>query len=217
MKKINKLTLTLAIISLILTAIVYPNLPQVIPQHFGPTGEIDKYGPKYMVFIMGAMPIVMYFFMDITRNIDPKKESYKKHEKAYSAIKLVMAIFFIIMNWSMIFISLGYNISIPIVMSISIGIMFIAIGNYMTQIRDNYFMGIKNPWTLSDPVVWKKTHRVGGYTFMLLGVICILSGIISIYIPEVSFRIFISIAIAWTIGINVYSYIIYKKINNKSI
>lgn len=217
MKKINRLTLILAIISLILTAIIYPSLPDVIPQHFGPNGEVDRYGPRYMVFIMGIMPIGIYFFMDITRKIDPKKESYKKHEKAYSAIKLSTTIFFIIMNWAMIFISLGYNLRINVVVSLSIGIMFIIMGNYMTQIRDNYFMGIKNPWTLSDSTVWKKTHRVGGYTFMLLGVICILSGLVSIYKPEISFVVFVSIAIIWTIGINIYSYVLYKKLHTKNI
>jgi uncharacterized membrane protein len=217
MKKTNRLILMLSIISLILTVIIYPNLPDIIPQHFGPNGEVDRYGPKYMVFIMAIMPIAIYFFMDITRSIDPKKKSYQKHEKAYAAIKLVTAILFIIMNWTMILISLGYNLRMNVIISICIGIMFIVIGNYMTQLRDNFFMGIKNPWTLSDSTVWKKTHRVGGYTFMLLGVVCVLSGLMSIYRPEITFIVFMSITITWTIGINLYSYIIYRKLHNKNI
>jgi len=212
MKKTNKLTLTLLIISLIFTAIVYPNLPDIIPQHFGPNGEVDRYGPKYMIFVTGIMPVAIYFLIDIFRNIDPRKESYKKHEKAYSIMKLSMSVFFIIMQWVTIFISLGYNLSINLVITVSIGIMFIVMGNYMSQLRDNFFMGIKNPWTLTNSTVWKKTHRVGGYTFMLLGVISILSGIISIYIPEISFVLFTAAVIIWAIGINIYSYIIYKKL-----
>jgi hypothetical protein len=36
------------------------------------------------------------------------------------------------------------------------------IGNYLTQLRPNYFAGIRTPWTLSSDAVWRKTHQVAG-------------------------------------------------------
>ena len=48
----------------------------------------------------------------------------------------------------------------------------------MTQLRFNYFTGIKLPWTLASETVWK-THRVGGIGFMIIGIIYIISSFIS--------------------------------------
>ena len=40
--------------------------------------------------------------------------------------------------------------------------LFLVLGNYMASIQPNYFIGIRTPWTLEDPEIWKKTHRIGG-------------------------------------------------------
>ena len=30
----------------------------------------------------------------------------------------------------------------------------------MPSLKQNYFIGIKTPWTLENEMVWKKTHRI---------------------------------------------------------
>ncbi|MNI76151.1 Immunity protein SdpI [compost metagenome] len=60
----------------------------------------------------------------------------------------------------------------------ALGLLFIVLGNYMPQIRHNYFMGIRTPWTLADPEVWRKTHRLSGFMWMIGGVLILLAAFI---------------------------------------
>ena len=44
----------------------------------------------------------------------------------------------------------------------------------------NFFFGIRSPWTLASDEVWKRTHAVGGWLFVVAGLIimiCSLAGI----------------------------------------
>ncbi|MBO5034614.1 MAG: SdpI family protein, partial [Oscillospiraceae bacterium] len=51
----------------------------------------------------------------------------------------------------------------------------------MGKIKSNWFMGIRTPWALSDPDVWNKTNRLGGWVFFLTGLVELP---VSIWCPE---------------------------------
>jgi uncharacterized membrane protein len=50
-------------------------------------------------------------------------------------------------------------------------LLIILLGNFLGQVRHNYFVGIRTPWTLADEEVWAKTHRLTGSLFVLAGVL----------------------------------------------
>ena len=35
----------------------------------------------------------------------------------------------------------------------------------MRKVKQNWFVGIRTPWTMSSPQVWEKTHRVASRLF----------------------------------------------------
>ena len=55
--------------------------------------------------------------------------------------------------------------------------MFIVIGNYLPKARQNYTIGIKIPWTLSDEDNWNRTHRLAGYLWMIGGIFLIIGAL----------------------------------------
>ena len=55
------------------------------------------------------------------------------------------------------------------------GLMFLALGNVMPKIRQNYLVGVKTIWSFDDPDNWNKTQRFGGYCFCVVGVLLLLS------------------------------------------
>ena len=54
------------------------------------------------------------------------------------------------------------------------GVLFFVKGNYLPKTRQNWFLGIRTPWTLSSEYAWEKTHRLAGRLFMIGGVICVI-------------------------------------------
>ena len=204
----KKWLLYLGIISFIATVIIYSRLPDQIPIHWNVKGEVDNYGGRYSALILGALPVVLYYLMIIIPRIDPRRDNYLKHGKAYAAVKMAIILFFIAVHWITIASSLGADINISKIIPIGVGIIFIVIGNVMSQIRHNYFFGIRTPWTLANEVVWKKTHRMGGILFVVMGTLFIIAGLLNN--PLVSIVSFSSVMIM-VIWLFVYSYLVFKK------
>lgn len=50
-----------------------------------------------------------------------------------------------------------------------VGLLFLLLGNALPKTRPGFFVGIRTPWTLTDPENWVATHRLGGRTMMLGG------------------------------------------------
>ena len=88
------------------------------------------------------------------------------------------------------------------------GILFIAIGNYLPKCKRNFTAGIKIKWTLENEENWYATHRFGGKVYVIGGfflLLCMfLPTLIALYVGGVVLTAIIFIPI-------VYSYIYYKK------
>lgn len=74
---------------------------------------------------------------------------------------------------------LGMEFDVNLVVNFLLGILFIAIGNYLPKAKRNYTVGIKLPWTLNSDENWNKTHRLGGILFILAGILFIANIFIS--------------------------------------
>lgn len=56
-----------------------------------------------------------------------------------------------------------------------VGLVFVLIGNYLPKVKQNYYLGIKLPWTLADEENWNKTHRLGGRVWVTGGLLIMLN------------------------------------------
>ena len=109
--------------------------------------------------------------------------------------------------------NLGYNVQIQYVIPTLIGILMIILGNYMGKLKPNWFVGIKTPWTLSSENIWNKTHRMGGYAFILFGILIILTPFLPKTLGFLAFGLGILLVTVGTFG---YSYWLYRKENNNN-
>ena len=89
-----------------------------------------------------------------------------------------------------------------------------ALGNYFKVIKQNYFLGIKTPWTLESEEVWKLTHILAGKLWIVGGLLIV---IFSLIITEnINFYIFLSITAIISIVPIVYSYLIFKELKKSN-
>ncbi|TZE82816.1 SdpI family protein [Calorimonas adulescens] len=209
--KINKtkwILLGFVALSFILTMIVYPILPDKMPVHWNYHGEIDSYAGKFQgAFMIPIMLLIFYPLFIYLPNIDPRRKNYKKFEGAYDTIIIAIFAFLTAMHVIVLSASLGYKIDMTAYMTIGLSLLFIILGNVLTRIRPNFFVGIKNPWTLSDDDVWKKTHRLGGWLFVLVGILGLFLLLINSKFAAMSE---IGGIIAASLIVTIYSYILYK-------
>lgn len=209
---IKKILVVFQVLIFLSAIYFFPLLPDKIPTHWNAQGIIDGYSPKLMIFLFALMPILIYGFMGILPKIDPKREAYTKHNKAYQTVRFTTSIFMAGIYLITIFAALGYSIKVDMFVKFGVGVLFIIIGNVLSQARQNYLFGIKTPWTLANEEVWRKTHRVGAYVFVILGLVMIVG---AFFTGNVSATIIFASIIIAVVFPFVYSYLEYRKITKK--
>jgi uncharacterized membrane protein len=93
-------------------------------------------------------------------------------------------------------------------MPLGVGLLFVFLGNYLTRVEPNWFVGIRTPWTLSSDTVWRKTHRTGGLLMVLGGVVLAISA----FLPRPAFLALFVVTIV-VVGVipMVQSYVLWKR------
>lgn len=211
--KFKPWVILLALLSLIGTGFVYPMLPETIATHWGVDGQVNGTGGKITQLFIAGLPLLMYVLLVLMPRIDPRRENYALHNKAYTIFQEILVLFFIGLNWATIAYNLGVPLDIQRIVVIPLGIIIAVTGNYMGQIRHNYFFGIKTPWTLANEEVWRRTHRLGGYFFTAAGIIIIVSAFLG---GTLSFILTMTALLGASIIPAVYSYLIFRKLQNKA-
>lgn len=206
---IKKIMIILQALLFLSAVYFFPLLPDRIPTHWNAQGIVDGYGPKYMIFLFSLMPIMIYGLLGILPKIDPKKEAYTKHNKAYQTVRIALSVFMAGIYIVTALAALDYPSKVDMLVKLGVGILFIIMGNVLSQARQNYMFGIRTPWTLANEEVWRKTHRVGAYVFVILGIVMCISAFFTGTVSAVI--IFIAIMAAVIIPF-VYSYLEYRKI-----
>ncbi|MFY0696658.1 MAG: SdpI family protein [Balneola sp.] len=206
--------LVILLLPFIASAILWNDLPDQVPVHFNIHGEADDYGPKWMNAIMlPVIGIAVYFLLIFLPAIDPKKR-IESTQKPIAAIRIITSVFFVTIYGIVMAITLGYQIDMGNYIFIVVGLLFMVLGNYMNSVKPNYFIGIRTPWTLENPEVWKKTHRLGSKLWIIGGLLFILVPLL-FGISETVFITLTLFVIAILVGVPVvYSYIMYK--NNQT-
>ncbi len=187
----------------------YQNFPDQVVTHWNIAGEPDDWGSKTAVALgLGAIIPGVYLLFNVLPYLDPKRDRYAEFRQVYFAFRnLFMGLFLWIYAMSGLA-NLGYDINIKFVIPFSIGVVFLFIGNYMAKIKPNWFIGIRTPWTLSSENVWNRTHRVGGWMFVLFGIILMATPLLPDNLSVGLFVIGVLAAVVGTIG---YSYLAYRQ------
>lgn len=210
-KTVFKAMLVLCLASLAGYAALYSFLPPFVPIHWGINGGIDGWARKSSSIFLALMPLGMLAVMAALPKIDPKSENYQWHKKAYSIITVAIVLMFTGIKWAMLGAAMGLAVNMKLVLMLVLGLGLLILGNYMPQIKHNFFIGVRTPWTIADPLVWQKTNRIGGLLFCVGGILVMLGGFIDNWIYHQLVFLGMLAAIA---GLFLYSYLIFRKLKH---
>jgi len=200
--------IVLTVIPIVYLLINWSSLPNQLPIHFDPGGEPNGYGSK-LIYIF--LPIGVYLLMLVLPYIDPRKSNYDIFSSTYFKLRVVLSLFFGIIDTIIVYNTLHGIEKMGLLMPISVFLLFTLLGNYMGNFRPNYFVGIKVPWTLNNDVVWTRTHKLAGKLWFWGGLI----GIASLFFVKNFAFVMLPIIIFIVVVPIIYSYIIYQKISKQ--
>jgi uncharacterized membrane protein len=196
-----------------LAAWAWPRLPDRIPIHWNFRGEIDGYGGKGIgLLFLPITVLVLYGIFRLVHLIDPGKQNYASFATAFTAFRMAFVFFMAAVYAGILLAVFGHNVNMTTITCLASSVLFMVLGNFMSKIRPNWFVGVRTPWTLSSKTSWDKTHRLAGWLFILMGLSIAAAGIIQTLWAFVLMIAFIVFCLAWMI---IYSYLIYRDDPNR--
>ena len=184
--------------------VLWNQLPEQVPFHWNAAGEVDGWASKGVaVFVPSAAMLALQWLCVLVTSTDPKKQNHPK--KVVHLVLWLIPLITVFISALMYAAALGGSVRVEMLMPILLGVVFIAIGNYMPKCKQSYTIGIKIPWTLNSEENWNRTHRFAGWLWFFCGLVIMATGFIGGFIA------FFAIALLMVIVPMVYSYILYRK------
>ena len=210
---LNRIVWVVIIIPAIYLVAVWNSLPETIALHFDLRGNPDRFGSKNELItttiILIVANAVVYLILTNIYRIDPKRYAAENKGRLHR-IGFAVCVFMSAVLCLVIYSGSHGNVKFSTrLMLAGIGLLFALIGNYMHNIKPNYFAGFRLPWTLENPENWRKTHLLGGKLWFVAGVLIAI--ICLILPPDVGLIVFFSIMMVVILIPAIYSYRLYRK------
>jgi uncharacterized membrane protein len=149
-------------------------LPATLPVQWDLRGEVSSTGSSQLVvYGLPALALAIALLLTVLPKVDPRRANFPQYEGTWWLIGNAVLTFMAVVHVLVVGSGLGWNIAMPMVVGMTVGGLFVVIGNYLTRVRPNWFLGIRTPWTLSSEKSWRETHRLGGTLFVLGGLLLI--------------------------------------------
>ena len=202
-KKYWTMTFLVTLLPIFAGLLLWDRLPDRMPTHFGVDGAADGWSGKG--FAVFGIPLMMLFFQVVIRLATMLDKNNRGHNrKVMDLVGLIFPGMSIVTAAVMYTLALGRELNIAMLLFPMLGLMFIAMGNWMPKIKQNATLGIKIRWTLYSEENWNKTHRLAGWLMVICGFAFIVNAFI---LSEIIFVFCLAAALVPM----VYSYILYKK------
>lgn len=174
-RNIQILIVGLILISFLMGAYLYTYMPEKMASHWDANGSVNGYMPKLSgLFLLPVIMAILFLAFMLIPKIDPLKANIEKFRGHFDVFVLLLFVFLfyiyiLIMLWN-----LGYRFNIMQLLAPALGVIFYYSGVMIENAKQNWFIGVRTPWTLSSEVVWDKTNKLAGKLFKVAGVLAVM-------------------------------------------
>lgn len=199
-------------LQIIVSLVSFPFLPASVPMHWNAAGQVDGFAPKWVNAIL--FPLISIGLVVLVRGlmaISPKldRQGQRANTTIASIIIAGVLLLLLIVQLAATAIALKMPVDMTFVIDLAVALLFIVIGNFMGKIRRNLSgVGIRTPWTLANDTVWERTHRLGGWLFVAVGLL----NVVLSFIPNLRIFGLLGGMLLVALVTTVYSYVVYQRV-----
>ena len=201
--------LVVAALGAVVSVWAYGRLPETVATHWNLQGTPDGFSSRiWAVVLMPLVTVGLTSLFNVLPRVDPRRENYAKFLDSYWLIANAILVFTGVVHGLILANGLGYTVQVDRLLPVGLGLLFVFLGNYLTRVEPNWFIGVRTPWTLSSDTVWRKVHRTAGWLFVIAGIV-IAAGA---FAPRSAFMPLFVVTIVAAAGIPVaQSYVLWKR------
>lgn len=205
MKMTTVLTTLVCLIPLAAGAVLYNSLPDTMAIHWGFDGTANGWASKLVaVFVLPGVLLILNLLFPVLLNMDPKNKNMD--EKIKTLVHWIIPVVSVFCAGVTLAEACGIESKMALIGPVLIGVLFVAIGNFLPKTTQSYTVGIKLPWTLNSEENWNRTHRMAGFLWVAGGIVMIITALLGL-----GFAGMIAMIVLMAVVPTVYSYMLYRK------
>lgn len=141
----------------------WSRMPARVPIHWDAAGQVNGWGPSWVnAFLPPGIAILLYLTFLYVPLVDPHHRNYAAFAGPLRGLRLLVVAFLVFVHVLVVLVSLGVAVSMGVAMRAGLPLLFAGIGAILPGLRQNWFFGIRTPWTLAKEEVWTRTHALAG-------------------------------------------------------
>jgi uncharacterized membrane protein len=198
------------LIAVVAAVWLYSQMPARVPVQWDRLSHVRGTMPR---FWGAALPALITLALGLLTPLLPLL-SLRRFEitllvHVYGIVMLAIQGVLLVGGLCVLLVDAGYPLPVSTITMLGVGVLLMVLGNYMGgQLRKNFFIGIRTPWTLLSETVWERTHRLGSWLFMLAGLVMVIGALIGASAWLVPTMIVAAVLIPC-----VYSFWIYRRLD----
>ena len=211
MKKREIVPIILIVLSFIIGLYMYNIVPDTMPSHWNAAGDADAYAPKAVaLFVLPVIILVIYLITTLITRIEIYKENIKKSEVPYFRFRLALVVFmFLLYIATIIQVFRPFPMNYFIIPAMSF--LFLSVAHLLKNIKRNFFIGFRTPWTISSEKVWNATNKAASRFFFAYSFIMLLG----LFFQHIAIFLVLLTMLVGIAALTYYSYRLYKLENKK--
>ncbi|MFI4958541.1 MAG: SdpI family protein [Lysobacterales bacterium] len=167
------------LIAVIAAVCLYSQMPALVPLQWDRLSHVSRTVPRFwgasspalMILVLGVLTHLLPLIL-------PRSFQTVLCAHVYGIVMLVGQGVTLAAGLAVLLVDAGYPLPAQTITMLAVGVLLMVLGNYMGKLRKSFFVGIRIPWTLASDVVWERTHRLGGWLFMLAGLVMVIGALI---------------------------------------
>lgn len=187
---------------------VSPRLPETMVTHWNaaghPDGTMSRFWGQFFLPLLTAGVVALLL---ISPRVDPRRQNIDAFRPLYNDFVVVLTVFLATTHGVVLAVNLGYDVPISSVVYVGVGLLVFFLGFLLDAAKQNWVVGIRTPWTLSDESVWNRTHEVGARLFKLAGVLAVVGA----FAGEYAVYLVVGPLLVVALALVVYSYYLFER------
>ncbi|WP_134670846.1 SdpI family protein [Halorussus marinus] len=201
--------LALVAVGVVASALASPEMPARMATHWNAAGVADGRTPK--VIALATIPAVsagLLALFAVLPRLDPLGENVAAFREQYDAFVVLVVGMLTYLHLLVLAWNAGFEFGMIQALAPAMGVVFYYAGVVLERAEQNWFVGIRTPWTLSDEEVWRRTHDRAAPLFKLAGVVAALGAVV----PSAAILLIVVPVVAVGAYATAYSYLVHRRV-----
>jgi uncharacterized membrane protein len=201
-------TLGIAALAGAASVVAAPELPAEVAIHFDASGQPDDYASRTLALVLvPALAAGIALLFAVIPTIDPLGENVAKFQTAYDATAVATVAFLAYVHGLLLAYNAGVEFHLVQALAPAMAGLYYVVGLLLERAEQSWFVGIRNPWTLSDETVWRDTHDRAAPLFKASAGVALLG----VLVPDYGIWLATAPVVAVALGATVYSFVAYRR------